>query len=353
MRASIQTVILTALLAPPALFASSAASDPAGFTRQTLRPGTQTTGVTLTHPALASAAIVDNEGGFLRLDPAAGPIGAMLEPNRAYYVEIAGAASAAFAGDRLAIDVVATRALGGSTLVIDRASNLTTMVAAPAGGLAGHRAVVRPHVTIADAFGPASQCLLHPAATPESADQMLLFERATGGFQTYYPHRDPRGGTSEWRRVGAIGRMDDSIIPPGAGLFVHRRANQETDFVMLGSVRTQDFIMPLEAGYNFVASPYPAARALSGIHLTSANGFRAAEHPDEADQILVFNGTGYDTFYLHRHSDSSAEEWRREGGGDVIRTTDWLLTHRDSVFIRKRNADAGFLFHGGLGALTL
>jgi hypothetical protein len=227
------------------------------------------------------------------------------------------------------------------------------MMAPPVGVLAGHRAVVRPHVTIADAFGPASQCLLHPAATHESADQILLFDRATGGFQTYYPHRDLRSGTSEWRRVGAIGRMDDSIIPPGTGLFVHRRASQETDFVMLGSVRTQDFIMPLEAGYNLVASPHPLAGALSGVHLTSANGFRAAEQADEADQILVFNGTRYDTFYLHRHPDTLAEEWRREGGGEGIAGTNWLLTHRDSVFIRKRNADAGFLFQGGLGALTL
>ncbi|HEX9782218.1 MAG TPA: hypothetical protein VGA56_05725 [Opitutaceae bacterium] len=344
MRSTIPITLLAALLAAAPSFASTAASDPVGFTRQTIHHGRQTLGLTLNHPIVVSATIVASDSRAVLLDPAIGDISARLDSNAAYYAEIVGDTKNTFSGDRFDIDVEATRASHDSLLFFKDADHNSTAASFPPDALLGHRVVIRKHLTVAGVFGTRNSSVLQAGFRYEEADSLLFFDRRAGGYAIYYLCRT-ESGPAEWRKLGAVGSMNDTIIAPGTGLFVHRMSDASVDFVAHGAVRTNDFVLPLQAGYNLVSSPYPVTDTPASLQISSANGFAAAKEAGQADQILVFNGDAYDSYFLESSATSGDELWRRSGDNAGCLTTVELLSRDRSVFIKKIAADPDFIVH--------
>jgi uncharacterized protein (TIGR02597 family) len=332
------------IFAANAVFASSSAStNPVGFTRQQIKQGQQTVGITLTNPAVFSATIETASAQALTLDTSDVAIGSVLDDAASYYVEIESGDVSTFVGDRFEIDVTATRARNDATLVLRTSNTNTLSLPLPTGALAGLRASIKRHLTLAQIFGTGAEAKLTPSSDFAQADQVLLFDRATGGFITYYLHRASVATTPEWRRVGSVGSMDNAVIPPGAGIFVRRIAANPVDVVVTGAVRLNDFVLPLAAGYNFVSLPYPAAASPARLQMNCANGFTGASDAAQADQILVFNGAAYDSYFLYRSADGATEAWRKVGSDATNYSTAQLLASSESVFIRKVAADASYV----------
>ncbi len=342
MRSTISTTLLASLLIAAPTFGSTAVSEPVGFTRQQIHPGRQTVGVTLNHEIVAAATIVASEARAALLDPACANLATALDAGAAYYAEIVGDTANTFAGDRFDIDVEATRASADPVLFFKAADHNSTALALSTDALAGHRVVIRRHLTIADVFGAGEDSVLRAGFRYEEADSLLFYDRRAGGYATYYLCLQ-EDGAAEWRKVGAFGGMNDTIIPPATGVFVHRNAATSTELVLLGSVRTNDFVLPLRAGYNLVSSPYPVADAAADLQLGSANGFTAASEASKADQILVFNGADFDRYYLCDAAGMGEEIWLRSGGDAVAASAASLLSHERSVFIKKLAADPDFV----------
>jgi uncharacterized protein (TIGR02597 family) len=331
------------IAASTSVFASSATTSPVGFTRQTIKQGQQTVGLTLTNPAVLTATIESGTAQALTLDAGDVTIGSLLNDAGSYYVEIESGDVNTFVGDRFEIDVTATRTRNDTTIALRTSETNTIALPLPAAGLAGFRASIKRHLTIAQVFGTGSDSKFVASSDFAQADQVLLFDRASGGFITYYLHRASATTTAEWRRVGSAGKMDDAVIPPGAGLFVRRTAASSFDLVVTGTVRLNDFVLPLAAGYNFVSLPYPAAQSPASLQMNGANGFTGANDAANADQILVFNGSSYETYFLYRSTDGSTEAWRKLNSDTTSYSSTQLLAASDSVFIRKVAADSSFI----------
>ncbi|MGH8020327.1 MAG: hypothetical protein ACREIA_19005 [Opitutaceae bacterium] len=342
MQSTLPTALLASLLIAVPTFGSTAVSEPAGFTRQQINPGLQTAGITLNNKIVASATIVASEARAALLDPACANLAAVFDDSAAYYAEIVGDTANTFAGDRFDIDVEATRASADPVLFFKDADHNSTALALSTDALVGHRVVIRKHLMIADVFGAGEDSVLHAGFRYEEADSLLFFDRLSGGYATYYLCF-AEDGTKAWRKAGSFGCMNDTIIPPATGVFVQRNATVGTELVLLGSVRTNDFVLPLRAGYNFVSSPYPVADATADLQLGSASGFTAASEASKADQILVFNGAEFDRYYLRDAAGVSEETWLRSGGDAVAASAASLLSHERSVFIKKLAADPDFV----------
>ncbi len=343
------TLLAASLLLAPASSAATASSEPLGFTRQTIEPGRQTVGVTLNNPVLQSALVFANTATTLELDLAPAALARSLATGRAHYVEIVAGLDDSLAGDRFDVDVAATLAAGGAVLHLKDAPHNSTSLPLPADVLAGHRVILREHLTIARVFGTGGTTRFKSAPRHDRADQLLFYNRVSGGFSTYYLCGDESGPRAGWRKVGAFGSHDDAIIPPGTGLFLQRNGDSSVELTLLGAVRTNDFVMPLADGYNFVASPYPVASSPAGLAMSAANGFAAATGSDGADQILAYNGADFDVFFLHRPGAPAHEEWRRQDGGAESFSTAELLAHSRSVFVKKVGADPDFVARRAFG----
>src|SRR5690606_7898299 len=104
----------------------------------------------------------------------------------------------------------------------------------------------RPHLTLAEAFSPSEVGV---------NDQVLIFNSATGGFDTYTLTPDIFGGAATWQRGGQ--NQDAFVLAPGVGVFYRNSSGTATEVVSLGEVRTNHFRQPLGAGLNLVAQGHP------------------------------------------------------------------------------------------------
>lgn len=349
MRSTKNSILVASLLIAAPAFGSTAVSEPSGFTRQTIQHGRQTVGITLNNPVVCAGAIVGNDATSLMLDEKLGDIADRLDEAHAYYVEIVGDTLNTFSGDRFDIDRAATEAAGPATLVLKAADHNSSELPLPTDILVGHRIIVRRHLTLADVFGTGDDALLHAGFRYEEADHILFYDRQVGGYATYYLCSDGETGASEWRKVGRFGNWNETIIPPATGLFVDRNVDAPVEFVVAGTVRTNDFVLPLTTGYNFIASPYPTSATPVSLQMNSANGFVAAKGAASADQIVRFNGTAYETYFLQTGTSGDQEEWRKSGDDEKSYTTAELLSCRDSIFIKKVVSDPDYVTRRSFG----
>jgi hypothetical protein len=335
-----------ALVAAPA-FAVTASTDPEGFVRHSVQPGRQTIGLTLNNPVLVAGAVLAAESRFALLDPATASALVGLDPSAAHYAEIVGRSGSPLSGDRLEIDVAATVESAQDGLVVFKDSihnTLTLPLASEA--LAGYRLIVRRHLTIASVFGSGDTASLGSGFRFEDADALLFYDRLSGGYGTQYLCRTEHG-SSEWRKLGSVGRADDMIIAPGTGLFLERRSAEPLVVTVHGVVRTNDFAMPLAAGFNFIASPFPLPANPTTLQMDVENGFVAGARADEADQVFFFATSDIGSAYFHRDATNHTAEWLDIEEASTAAASVGAAT-MDCVFVKKIASDPHFLVRNTL-----
>jgi hypothetical protein len=113
-------------------------------------------------------------------------------------------------------------------------------------------------------------------------------------------------------------------------------------------VRTNDFVMRLQAGYTFVAPGFPGVDSPFDL-FGCAIGFSSGLTPDDADQILTFNGGGYDVFFLFGSGAGSTTTWRRADANAMTEQAVSAPVGGGSFFVRKLVNEPSFIMPCAIG----
>ncbi len=291
-----------ALLAAPAIAQTTATTDPVGFITLNVTAGSAGSpayahlGLGLTRTVAyqggaetsvgGSTTLVDNEATWTdnQFNGAAG----------AFYVEITSGPGAG-----TTYDVATTTA---ATKTITLAQPLAAAI------VNGASFKIRQHWTIGSVFGPLNESGLQ-GGTLATADQILIWNGV--GFDTYYYKTSGLGGTG-WRSSTSTSfDKQNQVIYPEDGVVLKRIPQTAVDVVLMGVVKTGVSSYPVTVGYNYLANVYaaPMTLASSSLYTGDSNTGLAGGTLATADQVLVWNGTGYSTYY-YKTSGLGGTGWR-------------------------------------------
>lgn len=170
--------------------------------------------------------------------------------------------------------------------------------------------VIRQHWTIAGVFG-ADNTAGFAAGTAESADKISIYS-GTKSEDFFFSTGEQGNG---WRRVGG-GTTDASgrTIYPDDALVFRRISEGDIRLIIKGIVKAGQSIVPVQKGINTIGNVHPVPITLASSNLftgKSTTGVRSGSETS-ADQVRLFDGTGYTSYYYQR-SGKFGFGWRRQG----------------------------------------
>ncbi len=244
--------------------------------------------------------------------------------NGKFYVEITSGAGAG-----TTYDIVGTNA---ATKTLTLGQNLAT------GVTGGATFKVRKHWTLASVFGAANESGLG-GGTATTADQILIWNGTS--YDIYYYQTAGIGGTG-WRKAGAqTVDASSAVIYPEDGLLIKRQQSTPVNVVLMGAVKTGKTSVPISVGTNIIGNVFAAPMTLqtSGIYTGDPSTGIAGGTATTADQVLVWNGTGYDIYY-YQTAGIGGTGWRKAGAQTVDASSATIPV--GASFIIKRNAQTAF-----------
>ena len=174
---------------------------------------------------------------------------------------------------------------------------------------------VMSHWTLASIFGATNSAGLK-AGSVRSADQVQLWNGS--GYDSYYFQTQGLGGTG-WRKVGDQSTdAGSTVIRPDQSLVIKRADNSPLALLVSGWVKRGPATFSVVSGFNFLPNPFasPVTLASSGLYRGDANSGVAGGTLSTADQVMLWNGTGYDSF-VYQTSGAGGTGWRRLGAPSV------------------------------------
>ena len=223
------------------------------------------------------------------------------------------------------VDIVKTNATA-HTLELGQALPVNT------GAKVGFR--VRRHWTIGALFGPGNDLGLLPG-NEKTADTIAIYYG--NGHDTFYYSNGPAG--AGWRRI-ASGTTDQANyrIYPDDGIVITRAGTGPALTFIKGMLKTGRTTVPMLRGMNIVGNVYPISMTLASSGLFTGNpgtGLRPGS-ARTADQVLIFNGISYDTYYYQRDT-RLGTGWRKTGDPRTdVSTTE--IPGGNAVGIMRRSA---------------
>ncbi len=245
--------------------------------------------------------------------------------NGKFYVELTSGTAAG-----TTYDISATTA---STKTLTLAQNL-------AGGVtAGVTFKIRKHWTIATVFGANDESGL-AGGNSLTADQILLYNGT--GYDIYFYQIDAQIGNG-WRNPNDLfSDAGPTPIYPEQGILIKRKQATAVNVVLMGAVKAGQTSFPIFTGQNIVANIYAAPLTLadSGLYTGSSTTGVAGGNSSTADQVLIYNGTGY-SIYFYQIDAQIGNGWRNVNDlfTDVGATTQIPV---GSSIILKRKSATGF-----------
>ena len=273
----------------------------------------------------------------------------LLAPGGAYYLEVTGGSNE---GNRF--DVVAST--NGDSLTLATDNNLcpgtppfSTLTTVPP-SLVGNSVVLRRHWTLGETF-PVDG--FTASNDPELADQVQTY--ADGTWVTYW--LDSSIAPARWVTFTDTSDQAATVLPPGQGMFVLKRATKATLFAY-GEVRANDFVRPLCAGSNLVGGGFPIDQSATGtgsramtLAVSPASGFFGSRDLRTADTFYVWkrdtvtSASGYDSYYLLNRDTVVPAQIKWVKVGDVkltSRDAEPIILGDGSIFIRMKNDLHGY-----------
>jgi uncharacterized protein (TIGR02597 family) len=335
---------LLALLANVALSPATQAqltvySDVAGYDTIAVNPA-NSTGSKLTFASLpfvrdaryaGVASGLDVERKVITDAAATWALGAYDGAAGSHYVEIV-----SVAGSKSASPVGATR-----SILSTQANSLTLESALPEGLVTPFEFRIVRHWTLETLFGSANSAGLK-AGSVRTADRVQLWNGSA--FDSYIYQNGGPGGVG-WRKVGDLStNASATVIRPDQNVIIKRSAASDISLVVSGWVKNGQSSHEVVRGLNFVPTPFAVAVSLaaSGLHTGNPATGLAAGSVVSADQVLLWTGTAYDTYY-YQSSGAGGSGWRRLGNASVDAGT--ALIRPGSAIILRRKAASGFTWN--------
>ena len=324
--------------APQASAQTTVTTDPVGFITLTFAGtgGTATQAITFSGLGMANPvsyqgnvdAVASVSGHAVLTSTSAGFTDNQYNfPNGSYFVEITSGSNAGVTSD-----IIATTASNNSITTFDNISSLVT---------AGNSMRIRAHWTIGSVFGATNQAGL-TAGNSSTADQILVYNGS--GYDIYFYSSGGIIGAG-WRKTGG-GNADQSTakIEPDQGLIIKRTSGSSTasiNLVLQGAVKTGQSYVPVQQGANILGNVYGANMTLgdSGLYTGSSSTGVLAGNSSTADQILIWNGSGYD-IYFYSSGGIIGSGWRKTGGGNSDQSTAIISAGSAIVLQRQSSAPA-------------
>jgi hypothetical protein len=318
-----------------------------GFTSITLAGGYNPVSVSMVNRATLVGAVVTPSGMTGSGVTVAGEtlnVGSRLDANKQYYLEITATTPSTLSstGARFELDVAATKASEDDTITLDSSSPTNTITPLP--DLSGCSFVVREHVTLAQVFGGLGNLLLHGSTAPSTADQIQFLDSALGDFSTYWLREESGGAIVQWRSLNGSDNTDYSTLPilPGVGVFVYRQPSAGAVTLRhTGHLRMTPFRRTLPQGFSLVSHEAPVDHTPSSGDMILTNGWKGAGAASAADQIQLWNGTGFDTYWFRANTSGSTQQWRSLSPADTTNyMTSPLLNGDKAILIRTQQPGA-------------
>lgn len=223
--------------------------------------------------------------------------------NGTHYVEIT-----SIGGSTSQTGVGATRTIL-ATSEAEKKLTFTTPLPPGISAPVGYRVV--KNWTIAALFGAANSAGLR-GGDAIGADMIQLWDGSS--YESYYYQTSGIGGTG-WRKVGdQINDAGTKVIQPGQAIIIRRGDSTPLTLFLHGQVKNGRTPMNIVPGFNFLANPYavPMTLASCGIYTGDPLNGLAGGNLVTADQVLVTNGTTYQTYYYQK-AGIGGTGWRRIG----------------------------------------
>jgi hypothetical protein len=238
----------------------------------------------------------------------------LLTADRLFYIEVT---SGVYEGHRFDLDASATTS---TDLVIEGSL--------PA-GLIGATFALRSHWTVDELF---PTTLFKAGPNADEADRLLFFDGKTNAFRSSWLANDG------W--TGSV--VGTNILAPGEGLIVHARTSAVT-LTLTGSLRSNQFHLPLKAGAQLVGSGFPMDHSPVSLGLTTTNGFTSGTRASSADRLRLWEGdttegaATYRSLFLQQRSTGSI--WIQENdAGQLDQSRAVLLAPSQALFLLPKTA---------------
>lgn len=185
----------------------------------------------------------------------------VLEVGRSYYLEVTAGAGVGNIFDVVNFtDTTVVLAEQTEVGICSLSPPFNTLLTVP--DLTNSQIIIREYRTVGELF-PAAELDVAGAqipgtgftrgATAAEAATLLRWNRSTAALEVYYLSL-----SGDWLNASGGGLVNDFILPPGEGIFVHDQEGATSfDLVQCGEVRLNQLSVPLKEGLNFVASAFP------------------------------------------------------------------------------------------------
>jgi len=194
------------------------------------------------------------------------------------------------------------------------------------------------HWTLAAVFGATNTAGLQ-GGTSLTADQVQLWNGL--GYDSYFYQTTGIGGVG-WRRVGnQTADAAGTIIRPDQSVLIKRVGSSSVPLVVNGWVNKGQASMEVVQGFNFFPNPFsePLTLGTCGLFTGNPNTGLAAGELTTADQVMLWNGTVYETYY-YQNAGLGGVGWRRVGAQSI--DASGTIIKSGTGFILRRNRVGGF-----------
>ena len=168
---------------------------------------------------------------------------------------------------------------------------------------------------------------------PASADNVIVW--TTYGWKTYFYYN------SKWQTYGTRSSQDYTVVYPDEGLVLVRRDTDSYALTLSGTVPAISSQAFHPAGDNkfLLSNPYPVAIGLTDLGLHGSGNWTSSNTAASADQVLVWTGSSWSTFYKNASANwsnvsdainysnaATATASAGSAGGNALQTSDITLS---------------------------
>jgi uncharacterized protein (TIGR02597 family) len=197
---------------------------------------------------------------------------------------------------------------------------------------------IRPDWTLATVFGATNDVGFGTGLSATTADNVLVFDPVTKAYTTYY-FRTGAG----WRlSTDPFTDKSNAVLDFEGGVITIRRNAVSLSSKLVGAVKLGKTSIPIATGANIVGNVYPITNlTLNASNLfttNSATGFQDGLSATSADDLLVWTGTTYLTYYFR-----TGAGWRTSTDPFTDRGT-VAIPMAQSVVIQRNGSRSNFLW---------
>ena len=205
----------------------------------------------------------------------------------------------------------------------------------------GDSCEILPANTLGSVFGTAATPpVLTSGGTANTADNVLIWNGAS--WDTYFWTGALGSPVNIWKRSGTTDRSNTIIYPDDAVFVIRRDTSSAASITLMGTVPSTVEKSEIPAGSVALSNRFPVDTTLGALGLQNISGWVAGATANTSDNVFVWNGSTWDTYFWTGAVGSPVNIWKRTGTTDRSNTpipagTGVFVTHGGSLVTLSQN----------------